>query len=807
MKISYNWLKTLIDTDLLPDQTAEMLTNCGLEVESSELYENIKGSLTGVVVGQVVECEKHPNADRLRVTKVDVGTGTHLQIVCGAANVAAGQKVLVAMVGAKLFPTNGEAFEISKSKIRGEISEGMICAEDELGLGKSHDGIMVLAETCLIGKPASEYFSIYSDIVFEIGLTANRGDATGHLGVARDLKALTGREIKQNNYTIPESINPKSNIKVEIEDLEGCHRYSGICLSGIQVKESPEWMQNMLKAIGVNPINNIVDITNFVLHETGQPLHAFDLNKIAGDKIIVKTVNAANKFKTLDEVERTLNGNECMICDAEKALAIGGVFGGMDSGISENTTDIFIESAHFNPASIRKAAKSHGLNTDASFRFERGTDPNITISALRRSVQLILEITGASVSSDIIDVYPNPIENRIVNFSIQKSNLLIGADIDKQEILKILNRLDIEIVKDNGDLLELSIPPYRVDVTRAVDVTEEILRIYGFNKIEIGDKISSSIALSETESKVKLKNKIANSLSNKGFYEISTNSLSKSSYYNDDKNLVKILNPLSSDLDTLRPEMLYSFLEAIQYNRNRKNNDLRLFEFGKTYKTGAEEKDIQNAKSFVETSKLVLALSGRKNDESWNNTEQKVSYYDLKLHLENVLKLSGSNEIEFNASTSNYLGNFGTYSIFNTEIAILGSVNAKILKNFDIENEVWYAEIYFDRLFDLALKSKFRLKPVSVFPSVRRDLALVIEQTVTYQQLEKLAYDTVRGVIKSINAFDVYEGDKIEKGKKSYALSFILQDENKTLTDVEIEGTMKKLIKAYEKNLGATLRS
>ena len=809
MKISYNWLKDIINIDSTPGEISQMLTGCGLEVEHLENYQSIKGGLDGIVIGYVKEREKHPNADKLSVCKVDIGNGEDKQIVCGAPNVAVGQKVLVATVGATLYPSKGESFKISKSKIRGEVSEGMICAEDEIGLGESHDGILILPENYEIGKPASTYFKVYNDFVFEIGLTANRGDAASHLGTARDLRAITKCEVRSVDCELP-AASSQQPIAVSIEDTEGCKRYTGLSISNIEVKSSPEWIQNRLKAIGINPINNIVDATNYVLHELGQPLHAFDADKIIGNKIIVKKAIEGIKFTTLDKVERVLKGYECMICDAEKPLALAGVFGGIDSGISATTKNIFLESAYFDAATIRKAAKGHGLSTDASFRYERGTDPNITIVAIKRLANLIIEIAGGTISSAIIDVYPTKIENTMIDFSLTKSNQLIGKEIEKERVVEILKALDIEIVEDKGEILKISIPPYRSDVTRPADVTEEILRIYGLNNIEIGNDIKSTISYNETENKVKLKNNLADYLSANGFNEIATNTLTKSAYYSEDElqSAVKMLNPLSSDLDIMRLNMLPNVLEALQYNNNRKLSNLKFFEFGKTYYKGekTEAGGINLLENYVEQSHLILALAGTVENESWTNNNKPSSYFILKGYVQNIFAKSKINKLEF-LSIEHLQYNFAIAVIYKKkQVAVIGEINKNLTSKFDLNSPVFFADINIDLLMEFNKTEKSFIKSVPMFPTVRRDLALLIDEAINYSQLEKIALKTESNLIKQVNVFDVYKGDKIEKGKKSYALSFMLQDENKTLTDEEIDSVMNKLIKNFEKETGAILR-
>jgi phenylalanyl-tRNA synthetase beta chain len=802
MKISYNWLLSLIPHDKTPAQIAEILTGTGLEVESIEPYQSIKGGLQGIVIGEVLTCAKHPNADKLSVTTVNIGSENPLHIVCGAPNVAAGQKVLVATVGATLYPSQGEPFTINKSKIRGEISEGMLCAEDELGLGNSHAGIVVLPAQYEVGKNASYYFPVYADNTIEIGLTANRGDAASHLGVARDLRAATNIAIQLPN--INESLFSSSQKKVEvvINDTD-CPRYSGISISGITVAPSPEWMQQQLKVIGLTPINNIVDATNYVLHELGQPLHAFDADKISGNQIIVQKAQAGGTFTTLDKIERKLHGHELMICDAEKPLAIAGVFGGLHSGITSATQHIFIESAFFDAASVRKTAKLHGLNTDASFRYERGTDPNITIIALKRVADLIIQIAGGEILSSIVDVYPKPIANIPLAFSIAKLNQLIGQEIPLAEVKHILLALDISIEKEEGDTLHLNIPPYRSDVTRQADVAEEILRIYGLNNIDIPTQVKSSISPSADEANYKLRSKAAEFLSNNGFYELTCNSLTKSGYYTIEElnSAVKMLNPLSSDLDIMRMSMLYSSLEVLQYNNNRKISDIKCFEFGCTYA------NINN--QYIETPHLHLALMGNKQAESWNQPQQTVTYFTLKSIVYNVLARLGFKQSLFTAeynSESNRLYNTCTLKIGDNILAQLGTVLPQITEPFDLGAPVYVADINWNTVRECSNTLSVKYKPVSVFPQVRRDLALLLDNAISYADLERIALQTEPVLLKQVNAFDVYQGDKIEGGKKSYAISFVLQDEEKTLTDQDIDRVMNKLVKKFEKELGAQLR-
>jgi phenylalanyl-tRNA synthetase beta chain len=798
MKISYNWLNTLINTNLSLEKIDELLTGTGLEVEGITPFNSIKGGLQGIVVGEVKTCVKHPNADKLSVTTVDVGGPELLHIVCGAPNVAAGQKVLVATVGCIVHPTKGEPFEIKKSKIRGEVSEGMICAEDELGLGESHDGILVLPNDYEIGSPATKYFENYSDYLIEIGLTANRGDAASHIGVARDLRAVTNAAIQTSNFAIPQ-VNA-NKISVSIEDND-CIRYSGVSISGVKVAESPSWLQNRLRVIGLSPINNIVDVTNYVMHELGQPLHAFDAANLAQQKIVIRKVNAGTKFTTLDKIERLLTGNECMICDGEKPVAIGGVFGGLDSGINNNTTEIFIESATFNPASVRKTAKHHGLSTDASFRYERGTDIEITIKALARAVELITEIAGGEVSSKVVDVYPTPVTPAEVDFNLDKFYRLIGQHIELAEVKRILLALDFTIIKESNESLYLSVPTYRTDVTRHADVAEEVLRIYGLNNIEIPTRVTSSVSNSAENAQFALRNKLSDYLTDNGFNEMLNNSITKSAYYTEEtlQNAVKLLNPLSSDLDVMRLSMLYNGLEVLQYNRNRKATDMHLYEFGKTYN--------KTNNAYSEQMHLSLFMLGKQQSESWHGEAKANTYYTIKSIIVNILKKAGIKKIDIVTDSNGTLLNQTTISSQQKVLVVFGGVDAKTRKQFDLTDDVWFADFNWDNLCELSMGSTLKLQAISTFPAVRRDLALVLDKKSTYAEIEKIARKTEQQLLKEMNVFDVYEGDKIAQGKKSYAISFILQNTEKTLTDEEIETTMNKLIKQFEKELGAQLRN
>lgn len=797
MKLSYNWLNDIIKTDLPVKKISELLTGTGLEVEHTELFNSIKGGLEGIVVGEVKTCAKHPNADKLSVTTVDVGRPELLQIVCGAPNVAAGQKVLVATVGCTVHPIKGEPFEIKKSKIRGEVSEGMICAEDELGLGESHDGILVLPATYQVGAPATNYFENYTDHLIEIGLTANRGDAASHLGTARDLRAVTGKRVELPAFSIP--VVNEQKIKVSIEDAD-CVRYSGVSISGVEVKESPAWLRNRLQVIGISSINNIVDITNYVMHELGQPLHAFDASQIAGSRVIVKKVAEGTTFTTLDKTERKLNGTECMICDAEKPLAIGGVFGGLHSGISQSTTEIFIESATFNPASVRKTARYHGLNTDASFRYERGTDVEITQTALARAVQLIMEIAGGQVSSAVVDVYPAPFKHAQVEFSFGRFARLIGKQIEAGEIKRILTALDFTIVKETEESLLLDVPSYRTDVTRFADVAEEIVRIYGLNNIDIPERITLSVSNSSENAQFALRNKLSDYLTDNGFNEMLNNSITKSAYYNEEtlSEAVKLLNPLSSDLDIMRLSMLYTGLEVLQYNRNRRLGDISMYEFGKTYTKAAG--------GYNEKQHLTLFITGKQQGESWHGAAKASSYYTLKSLVENLLKKAGVKKYDSAANAAGSLTHETVITVQQKTLVTFGGVDSKTRKQFDLNEEVWFADINWDLLCAISLDKKVKIQPVPAFPAVRRDLALELDKKITYAEIEKLARKSEQNLLKEINVFDVYEGDKMAAGKKSYAISFVLQHTDKTLTDEEIDAVMNKLIKTFEKEVGATLR-
>ncbi len=816
MKISYKWLKDYIDVDLTLAEMDDILTQIGLEVGGIENIQSIKGGLEGLVIGEVKTCVPHPGSDHLSITTVDVNSGELLPIVCGASNVAAGQKVVVATVGTVLYDGD-ESFKIKKSKLRGEPSMGMICAEDEIGLGQGHDGIMVLPENAVVGMPAKEYFNIEDDTCIEIDLTPNRIDGAGHIGVARDLAAYLKQQ-KDIDYKIPsvedfKVDNTNTPIEVIVENEKACPRYSGVCISGVQVAESPEWLQNRLKAIGLKPINNIVDITNYVLFETAQPLHAFDYAKVKGGKVVVKTLPAETKFTTLDEVERELHENDLMICNAEAPMCIAGVFGGMDSGVSSTTTDIFLESAYFDSVYVRKTARRQGLNTDASFRFERGTDPNNTIYALKRAALLIQEIAGGSISSNVIDLYPNPIEDFKVEANISRIEGLIGKKIGKETIINILEALEIKVDKIDGDQMSLLVPPYRVDVTREADIVEEVLRIYGFNNVETPNKVNASLSFAPKPDEHKLKNMLADMLSYGGFNEIMNNSLSKASYYEglesiQENHTVRIKNPLSSDLNAMRQSLLFGGLEAIAYNINRKNADLKLYEFGKSYHHIVNEENENPVNNYFENQHLSLFMCGAKNSTNWNLKEEPTSFFHLKAYTENLLKRLGFNieKLRINETESDIFTEGLTYGVKKKVLVEMGMVSGKLLKNFGIDTPVYYADFKWETLLAEATKNKVNYEPIAKYPAVKRDLALLIDKSISFAEIKTIAFNCEKNLLKSVSLFDIYEGEKLGADKKSYAVSFIIQDTEKTLTDKQIDKIMQKLIKSYEKQLNAQLR-
>ncbi|WP_298141117.1 phenylalanine--tRNA ligase subunit beta [Flavobacterium sp.] len=806
MRISYNWIKQFLKIDSSSEQVSEMLTDLGLEVEIVEKYQSVKGGLEGVVVGHVLTCEKHPDADRLKITTVDLGNGTPVQIVCGASNVDAGQKVPVATIGTKLFDKDGNEFEIKKGKIRGQESHGMICAEDELGLGTSHDGIMILDSSLVPGTPAAKVFNIENDEVFEIGLTPNRADAMSHMGVARDLRAA----LIQKNASL-ELITPSVSkfkvdkrilkIDVDVKDATLAPRYCGVTISGITIKPSPSWLQNRLKAIGLTPKNNVIDVTNYVLHELGQPLHAFDASKING-KVTVKTVEAGTKFVTLDDVERTLHEEDLLICDDKGPMCLAGVFGGKNSGVTENTTAIFLESAYFNPVTIRKTAKRHTLSTDASFRFERGIDPSITEYALKRAALLIQEVAGGEITSDVIDIYPKKIEDFTVFLNYEKAFKLIGQELPKETIKKIVASLDIKVNNSSDAGLGLIIPSYRVDVQREVDVIEEILRVYGYNNISFSKKLNATVAKSSRTEDYKVQNIVAAQLNSFGFHEMMANSLTTPEYTQLSEMLkeeynVTMLNPLSNDLSTMRQSLLFSGLEAISYNINRRNSDLKLFEFGKSYR--------KLLSGYNEKKHLTLFITGNRSNESWTSAQKPTDFFLFKGYVNSILSRLGFDKTTNLPVKSDFFAEGVAIGMGNDVLVELGTVKKSILKHFDIKQEVFYAEFNWDLVIKL-LSNKIKFTAIPKYPEVRRDFALLIDSTVTFDSIYNVARQTEKSLLKDINLFDVYEGKNLPEGKKSYAVSFTIQDATKTLTDVQIDKIMSKLQHNFETELGASLR-
>ncbi|MCQ2605763.1 MAG: phenylalanine--tRNA ligase subunit beta [Bacteroidales bacterium] len=811
MNISWNWLQEYINLDIDVETTAKILTDIGLEVEGVDKFQTIKGGLEGVVIGKVLTCVDHPNSDHLHITTVDVGGPEILPIVCGAPNVAAGQTVVVATEGTKLYDGDQE-FVIKKSKIRGEVSCGMICAEDEIGVGKSHDGIMVLPDSLKVGMPAAEYFNIKDDYTIAIGLTPNRIDAASHIGVARDVAAYLNVN-SSAKLTLPsvdafKLSEQKSPISVVVERDDLCPRYTGVVVSGVTVKDSPEWLQNKLKAVGLRPINNVVDVTNFILMEMAQPLHAFDIAKIEGSEIHVKTVADKTKMTTLDGVERELSADDLVICNSNKPMCIAGVFGGLESGVSESTTSVFIESAYFNPVSIRKTARRHGLNTDASFRYERGIDPNNAIYALKRAALLIQEVAGGQICGPIFDSHPETFPAFPVTLNIDKAYSLMGKNIGDDTLKKILQGLEIQIVSEQERKLSLLVPPYRVDVQRAEDVIEDILRIYGYNNVEFTDNLHAAITHADAVNPTKLRNTIADMLVDCGWYEIMNNSLTNSAYYvdlqSDIKNhLVKIMNPLSAELDCMRNTMLFSALEVVNHNINRQQNDLSLFEFGSIYFTKANEGTVTD--KYGEQQQISLCITGKQSPLHWASKQEDTNIFVLKSAVMKVLSKLGMMNIQFESYKDDMLSGLECTILNHKVIARLGSVSKAILKKFDIDKPVYFAEIYWNVILE-NYRQKVQFKELPQAPSVRRDLALLIDSAVSFEQIKNIAYKTEKKLLKQVTAFDVYEGKGIPAGKKSYAIAFWLQDDQKTLTDTQIDSVMNRLIANYQKELGAELR-
>lgn len=820
MNISYNWLKEYLQFDLQPEEVAAALTSIGLETGGVEEVQTIKGGLEGLVVGEVLTCEPHPNSDHLHITTVDVGADAPLQIVCGAPNVAAGQKVVVAVNGTKLYDGD-ECFTIKRSKIRGVESNGMICAEDEIGIGTDHAGIIVLPAQTPVGTLAKDYYNVKSDYVLEVDITPNRVDATSHFGVARDLAAYLKQAGKDARLSRPDVAafrieDETPAIRVRVENEDACLRYSGVTIKGVTVKESPEWMQNRLRAIGLRPINNVVDVTNYILHELGQPLHSFDAGKIKGGEIVVRTEPEGTKFVTLDGVERTLTERDLMICNTEEGMCIAGVFGGLDSGVTENTTDVFLESACFHPTWIRKTARRFGLNTDASFRFERGLDPNQTLYVLKRAALLIQEVAGGTITGAIQDVYPSPVQPYEVEVSYRKINSLIGKEIPRDTVKSILASLEMEIVSETEEGLVLHVPVYRIDVQRDVDVIEDILRIYGYNNVEFSENVKSNLSYqTATDRSYKLQNLISEQLCGAGFNEIMNNSLTRSAYYDELStypvaHCVMLMNPLSADLNAMRQTLLFGGLESIEHNAKRKNGDIRFFEFGNCYDYNADHKKEGEALAeYNEDYRLGLWLAGNRVENSWAHPEEKTSVYELKAYVENILVRLGVNvgKIIFGQLTNDlYSAGMSLTTVSGRQLGTLGVVRPKLCQAFDIDFEVYYAELSWTILMKEVKKSKVTFSEISKFPAVKRDLALLLDKSVPFADIEKIASESERKLLKKVELFDVYEGKNLASGKKSYAVSFFLQDETKTLNDKQIDAIMHKIRTNLEQKLGAELR-
>ncbi len=818
MNISYNWLKKYINLDMPAEKVSETLTSIGLEVDSVEEMEGIKGGLKGLVVGHVLTCEMHPNSDHLHVCTVDLGTGEPQQIVCGAPNVAAGQKVIVATIGTVLYDGD-QSFTIKPSKLRGVPSNGMICAEDEIGVGNDHAGIIVLPDDTPVGMTAKEYYKLENDTMIVVDITPNRADAASHYGVARDLYAalsLTDNTLKLTKPSVEDfKIDDHSfEVEVEVENAEACPRYSGVTINNIEIKDSPDWLKKALQSIGLSPINNVVDVTNYILFALGQPLHAFDADKIKGKKIKVGNVAAGTKFVTLDGKERELHQDDLLIKNGDgEPMCLAGVFGGLDSGVSATTKRIFLESAWFNPVVIRKTARRQQLSTDASFRYERGTDPNNTIYALKYAAMLIKEVAGGTISSDIIDLYPAPKQHFEVTFSKKRATSLIGKEIGDETIKKILTNLEIEIAAENGDEMQLRIPPYRVDVTREADVVEDILRIYGYNNVEIPDEVHSTVVYAQKPDPTKLQSILAAQLGAQGYQEIMCNTLTKSAYYDGLEsfkrdNCVELLNPLSSDLNVLRQTLIFSALEVAQHNRNRRNPDLKLFEIGNCHSFAGEDRT--DLKNYKEELRLSLLITGLRNEPNWNTPAEQVSFFDLKTTINNIIgklgvKMQNIEETEL----KNELFSEGITLVIDHSktLANYGLVSPKLLKQFDIDAPVYYAEINLPILFEKSAKqNKILFEELPKYPEVKRDLALLIDKQVTFGQIKAIAQKTEKKLLKRISLFDVYEGKNLPADKKSYAVSFYLQDPSQTLNDKQIEKIMSQLTNNFKRELGAELR-
>ena len=821
MNISYNWLKRYIETDLPAEEVARILTDIGLEVEGFEKIETVKGGLQGVVVGEVLTCTDHPDSDHLHVTTVDVGAGEPLQIVCGAANCRAGLKVLCATVGAVLYPNGGdEEFKIKRSKIRGVESLGMLCAEDELGIGPSHEGIVELPADAPVGMAAREYLRVEDDYLIEIGLTPNRVDAASHIGVARDLAAyLRSRgertEVKWPDVSAFAVDNHDLPVAIRVENHEACPRYVGVTVSGCKIGPSPEWMQNCLRAAGINPKNNLVDITNFVLFELGQPLHAFDAAKIEGREVVVRTCAEGTPFVTLDGVERKLTDKDLMICSAERPMCIAGVFGGLDSGISETTTDVFIESAYFNPVWVRKTAKRFGLNTDSSFRFERGIDPNLQVYAAKRAALLMKELAGGSISSEITDICPVPAADFVFDISFARINALIGKEIPQETVRTILAALDVKILSEQEGRLTVAVPPYRVDVQREADLIEDILRIYGYNNVEVPSRVRSTLSYAPKPDRSKLMNLAADFLTDNGFTEIMSNSLTKAAYYEGlaacpPERCVRIINPLSADLNVMRQTLLFNMLEAVCLNINHKNGDLKLYEFGNCYFYDEAKRTEENhLAAYSEEYRLAIAVTGVTTPQSWNTKPEKASFFTLRAVAEKLLRRFGIDiyALKSEPTQSDLFAEGLTMSLNGKELLQIGVVSGKLRRLTDVKQEVYYLEMNFDALVRSTKKHRIAAEELSKFPEVKRDLALLVDRDVTFAALRSVALATERKLLKNVSLFDVYEGDKLPEGKKSYALSFILEDKTRTLDDKTIERVMANLTRQFEQQCGAQVRS
>ena len=820
MNISYNWLKDYLDFDLQPDEVAAALTSIGLETGGVEEVQTIKGGLEGLVIGEVLTCEEHPNSDHLHITTVNVGGAEPLQIVCGAPNVAAGQKVVVAVNGTKLYDGD-ECFTIKRSKIRGVESNGMICAEDEIGIGTDHAGIIVLPADAVVGTPAKEYYNVKSDYVLEVDITPNRVDATSHFGVARDLAAYLKQNGKPANLKRPSVDAFKIDdevpaIEVVVENKEACLRYSGITIKNVTVKESPEWLQNRLKVIGLRPINNVVDITNYILHGVGQPLHSFDADKIKGNKVVVRSATEGAKFVTLDGVERTLTDRDLMICNVEEPMCIAGVFGGLDSGVTEQTKNVFLESATFHPTWIRKTARRFGLNTDASFRYERGLDPNQTVEVMKRAALLIQEVAGGTITGAIQDIYPVPVAPYRVELTYDKVNTLIGKVIPVETVKSILESLEMKIVSETAEGLVIDVPVYRIDVQRDVDVIEDILRIYGYNNVEFSDNVKSNLSYqTPTDRSYKLQNLISEQLCGCGFNEILNNSLTRSAYYDNlstypVSHCVMLMNPLSADLNCMRQTLLFGGLESVEHNAKRKNGNIRFFEFGNCYDYNIDhKKEGETLAEFSEDYRLGLWVSGSRVDNNWAHPNEKSSVYELKAYVENILVRLGVNlqKVIFgNLANDIYSAGLSITTSSGRQLGTMGIVSPKICKELDIETDVYYADFFWKLWRKEIKKSKVTFSEISKFPAVKRDLALLLEKNVQFAEIEKIATESERKLLKDVALFDVYEGKNLPAGKKSYAVSFYLQDEGKTLNDKQIDAIMKKIQTNLEQKLGAQLR-